>query len=252
LLAKLEALWEEGKPTRRGYLIAQCLANAICIFHPDPENPRRVKGFVGRLETTDEEPVIEKPRKSSELQKAFMDVKFKIMGRRGQVEPATGPYASALMLVPYNDRIQRYMQRMGDRAYSELRNPENEAEVATFYRVTVDMRRVNSKTIPDVFPLPRIDDLLDRIPKGAKHFSIFDCADAFWTVELDKRDRPKTGFRTHNDHLQSTVIPQGGKRSANTWARVVAETFADMPDVIVYQDDILVCSTTFEEHFQAL
>ena len=251
---KMELCYQDGVPTRYGYIMAQALGNLINIFHPDPENPRRVKEVVTRIETTDDIPIIDRPRRYSDLQKAFMTAKFRVMKRRGQVEPAQGAYASALMLVPYQERIDAFFKKHGDDAYERMKDPTFEMEVSTFYRVTVDMRRVNAKTIPDVFPLPRIDDLLDRVDRGVRHMSIFDAADAFWTVTLDPRDRPKTGFRTHDSHWQSTVLPQGGMRSANAWARVVAETFERLAldEVLVYQDDVMVYSQTFDDHIRTL
>lgn len=241
-------------PTRYGYILAQTLANLIAIFHPDPENPRRMKGAMAKITTTDDVPVVDRPRRYSELQKAFMTAKFRIMKRRGQVEEAKGAYASALMLVPYQARIDAFFKVHGEDAYEAMKDPKHEMEVATFYRVTVDMRRVNDKTVPDVFPLPRIDDLLDRVQNGVRHFSIFDAADAFWTVELDPKDRPKTGFRTHDAHYQSCVLPQGGKCSANAWARMIAWTFAEMAldDILVYQDDVMVYSGDFTGHMRTL
>ena len=41
-------------------------------------------------------------------------------------------------------------------------------------------------SVPHVFPLSRIDDLLDRNPGGVQHNSIFDAAHACWTLELDE------------------------------------------------------------------
>ena len=244
----------EGIPTRFGYIMAQALANAIAIFHPDPENPRRVKGELARIVKTDDIPVIDRPRRYSELQKAFMTAKFRVMARRGQVEKGTGAYASALTLVPYQKRIDAFLDAHGEGAYVAMKDPKHELEVATFYRVTVDMRRVNAKTVPDVYPLPRIDDLLDAIKLGSRHFSMFDAVDAFWTVELAQEDRHKTACRTHNDHIQSTVLPQGGKCSANAWARVIATTYESMAgeDVLVYQDDVLVYSQGFGSHMGTL
>ena len=62
------------------------------------------------------------------------------------MEPAQGAYASALMLVPYQDRIDKFFKAHGDMAYDRMKDPTYEMEVSTFYRVTVDMRRVNAKT----------------------------------------------------------------------------------------------------------
>ena len=58
------------------------------------------------------------------------------------------------------------------------------------------------KSKSDVFPLPRIDDLLDQIPRGMCHFSVVDVQDAFWTVKLAEWCREKTATRTHDQHLQ--------------------------------------------------
>ena len=49
---------------------------------------------------------------------------------------------------------------------------EHEAEVATFYRCTCDYRALINKSKSDVFPLPRIDDLLDQIPRGTNIFQL--------------------------------------------------------------------------------
>ena len=176
------------------------------------------------------------------------------MRRRGQLEDASGGYSSALVLVPYNDRIQNFMQKHGDKAVDELWKEENEKEVSTFYRLTQDLRELNQKTVADLYPLPRIDYLLDQVRLGTTHFSIADLMDAFWCVPLAKEDRHKTAFRTPYDHVQSTVMVQGGKNSANMWARVAAMTFSVMAsdEAIVYQDDVLGQSRTFEEHYGVL
>ena len=93
----------------------------------------------------------------------------------------TGEYASGLVLVPYHDRIKKFMNRWGDQAATERWKEEHQAEVATFYRCACDYRQLNLKSKSDV-PLPRIDYFLDQLPMGSKHFSSGDVADAFWTV----------------------------------------------------------------------
>ena len=111
---KVGQCYINGVPTEFGYTLAVALANLISIFHPDPENPRRVKGFEATIETTDNMPVIERQRGFSDLMKWFMTAKFRIMKRRGQVEDAKeGANASALMLVPYQKRIDKFMAEHG-------------------------------------------------------------------------------------------------------------------------------------------
>jgi hypothetical protein len=114
----------------------------------------------------------------------------------------TGSHLS--MMAPQVER-----GRYGDRALEEMAKPEHEKEVCTFYRLPQDLRYLNNKTIADLYPLPRIDYLLDQVKKGTSHISIGDLHDAFWCVPLAKEDRHKTAFRTPYDHVQSTVMVQG-------------------------------------------
>ena len=62
-------------------------------------------------------------------------------------------------------------------------------------RICVDFRRVNEMTHKDAQPLPRIDGTLDTLG-GACYFSTLDLARGYWQVEVDSRDREKTGFVT--------------------------------------------------------
>lgn len=240
--------------TRYGILLANALGRAKAHCQKDPERPSPVVGFEATIPTTDDRPIVARPRKLNEVQRVFLKQKIRQMRRRGQLEDATGEYSSALVLVPYHDRIKAFTDRYGDRALEEMAKPEHEKEVCTFYRLTQDLRDLNNKTIADLYPLPRIDYLLDQVKKGTSHFSIGDLHDAFWCVPLAKEDRHKTAFRTPYDHVQSTVMVQGAKNSANKWARIAAHAFSSMAtdEAIVYQDDVLGHSLTFEEHYRTL
>ena len=234
--------------------MANALGRATVHCQKDPERPAPVKDFIATIPTTDDVPFVAKPRKYNDIQRAFLKHKIRIMRRRAQLEDATGGYSSALVLVPYQDRIQAFTKKHGAKAAEEMWKEEHEKEVSTFFRLTQDLRELNQKTIADLYPLPRIDYLLDQVKMGTDHFSIADLADAFWCVPLAKQDRHKTAFRTPYDHVQSTVMVQGAKNSANMWARVAAATFARMAseEAIVYQDDVLGHSRSFEEHFWVL
>jgi hypothetical protein len=79
----------------------------------------------------------------------------KALLRQGKLEVSSGEYASGLVLVPYPDRIRKFMDKWGDQAPAEMWKEEHEAEVASFYRCTCDYRALNLKSKSDVFPLPR-------------------------------------------------------------------------------------------------
>ena len=100
---------------------------------------------------------------------------------------------------------------------------------------------LNAKTIADRFPLPRIDDLLESIPRGCGRYSISDIADAFFKCELKEEHRHKTAFKTHNRHLQFAVLPQGFINSPSIFCRLIARTFEgmDRTKFSAYIDDVL-------------
>lgn len=66
----------------------------------------------------------------------------------------------------------------------------------------------NKVTGKNRYPLPRIDDLFDRLI-GAKYFSCLDAASGFHQILLKDEDKPKTAFRTPFGHYQFRVLPFG-------------------------------------------
>ena len=114
----------------------------------------------------------------------------------------------------------------------------------------VDYRRLNALTKPDVFPLPRIDDLL----AGTKFFSTLDLASGYWQVGMDNDSREKTAFTTQVGLFEFTVMPFGLCNAPATFQRLMENVLAGLTreKCIVYLDDILVMGKTFEEHLSNL
>jgi hypothetical protein len=134
----------------------------------------------------------------------------------------------------------------------ELANPENEAEVATFYRLTLDLRLLNNITIADRHPMPQTADVINQL-RGKTHYSCFDIQDAFWCMKLAEQDRYKTAFATHNGHYHRRVMPQGGKNCAVVWARLVRQILTpSTPGIEIYQDDVFNCTNGIKEHLKIM
>ena len=63
------------------------------------------------------------------------------------------------------------------------------------HRFCIDYRRLNLVTKRDVYPLPLIDDVFDRL-SGANFFSSLDLASGHWQVPVAEKDQCKTAFIT--------------------------------------------------------
>ena len=241
---------EEEPHLQEDFLRAQALAHLDVFFFPDPSEVKMAKDVIAEVETTDNKPFKCKSRKLSVVQQAFLQAKTNIMMRMGQLEDAKSDWCHGLVLVPYEERINAFMERHGDKAMELIFADDHEVEVATFFRLCIDLRMLNAKTVPDRFPLPRIDDLLESVPRGCGRYSISDIADAFFKCELKKEDRHKTAFKTHNRHLQFSVLPQGFINSPSVFCRLIARTFegVDRAKFSAYIDDVLNHTEDFKDH----
>ena len=110
------------------------------------------------------------------------------------------------------------------------------------YRLVVDFRAVNDATIADSYPLPLINDVLQKHGKFNIH-SAFDMKDGFHQVPLKKEHRYITAMSTPRGTKQWKVIVMGLKNSGAQFQRVMEKILEGIDCASVYIDDILVSST---------
>ena len=121
-------------------------------------------------------------------------------------------------------------------------------------RFCVDFRQLNAATVKDAHPLPRIDDLLDAL-HGAKWFSTLDLKSGYWQVPIAEQDKEKTAFRTSSGQLfEFNQVPFGLCNAPATFSRLMDRVLAGLhwETCLFYLNDIIVFSSTWEEHLARL
>ena len=117
----------------------------------------------------------------------------------------------------------------------------------------IDYRGLNKLIVKNLYPIPRIDDLIDQL-RGAKVFSVIDLMQGYYQLQLVEEDRPKTAFVTPFGQYQFVVLPFGLSNAPAYFQSKMNELFSSLVDccVLIYLDDILVFSKNPEEHLQHL
>ena len=118
-------------------------------------------------------------------------------------------------------------------------------------RFCTDYRALNKVTPQDPFPLPRIDDVFDRLT-GSVFFTTIDLKSGYWQIELDEETIPKTAFSTPDGHYEYLRMPFGIRNAPAEFSRIMQQVLGHLPFVQIYLDDITIHSKTFEEHLDHL
>lgn len=194
-------------------------------------NSNSMLGLTNKLEfeidTGDAKPFKERQYPMSPFMLRHLNTELDEMLKLGVVEPSLSAWNSPVLLVK---------KKSGE------------------YRFCFDGRRLNSVTKTDAYPLQRVDRILSML-RDAKFISSIDLRKAFWQIPLDSASREKTAFSVAGRGLfHFKVVPFGLKNSAQCQQRLMDAIFGPElePKVFCYIDDIIVTSSTFEEHIQTL
>ncbi|CAM5155346.1 unnamed protein product [Natator depressus] len=139
----------------------------------------------------------------------------------GVIQPSSSPWASPVVLVPKKDGSIQFR---------------------------VDYRKLNAITVSDAYPMPRTDELLDKLG-GAHYLTTMDLTKGYWQVPLDADARLKPAFITPLGLYEFLVLPFGLKGAPATFQHLVDQLLRGMESfAVAYIGDICVFSQTWEDH----
>ena len=149
------------------------------------------------------------------------------MLKAGTIRPSHSPYSSNIVIVRKKDGTIRFC---------------------------VDFRKLNSKTIKDAYAIPRIEDSLHLLA-GSKYFTKLDLRSGYWQVEIDESDKEKTAFQVGTlGFFEFHRMPFGLCNAPATFQRLMERCMGDMNlrECLIYLDDVIIFSSTFEEHLDCM
>lgn len=181
----------------------------------------KVAGITHTIQLTDERPINHRPRQITEEQKKAVKVGIDEMLAAGVIQKSNSPYANETVMV---------LKKTKD------------------WRFCGDYRDLNQKTIPDKYPLPRINDLIRAI-HGSYYFSTVDLKSGFWQIPMEPSSVKYTAFRCFLGLYEYLTMPFGLRNAPATFQRMMDYLFGDLrfAGVLTYLDDILVHAATFDE-----
>ena len=140
----------------------------------------------------------------------------------GLVRPSFSQYSAPALLVPKHDGS---------------------------WRMVVDYKKLNNITIKDNHPLPNMEQAIQILGGGYNFFSKFDLKSGFWQIPIKEEDKHKTAFVTPDGLFEWNVLPQGLKNSPPSFQRVMVDILSSCrPFTLIYIDDIVIYSKSFQEH----
>ncbi|UYV65945.1 hypothetical protein LAZ67_3005963, partial [Cordylochernes scorpioides] len=179
-----------------------------------------------RIDTEGAKPIKHKPYRVSAKEREIIKEQIDEMLRDGIIRPSSSPWSFPVILVKKRDGK---------------------------YRFCVDYRKLNDVTVKDVYPIPRIDEVLDTL-QGSKYFSAIDLKSGYWQVEVEEKDKEKTAFTTAHGLYEFNVMPFGLCNAPATFERNMENMLGNLrwQICLCYLDDVIIYSSDFSTHLKRI
>ena len=172
------------------------------------------------------EPIRQKSRPLNPAMEDNLQEQVKAWLDQGVIEPSDSPWCSPLVPVKKKDGTVRW---------------------------AVDFRRVNACLEQDSYPLPRIQQLLEKAG-GHQVYSALDATQAYFNIRIEPKSRKVTAFATPNGLYQFRRMPFGLSVSPAVYSRFIAVALNKLgtKSINTYLDDVLIFSNSLHQHVDRL
>ncbi|CAB4033082.1 Transposon Ty3-I Gag-Pol poly [Paramuricea clavata] len=189
-----------------------------------PDIPSRTDMISHDVDIGDASPIKQHPYRLNSTKAKYLDQEIQYLLENDFIEHSQSSWSSPCILVPKPDGS---------------------------YRMCTDYRKVNNLTKSDNFPIPRMDDCVDKIG-NAKYVSKFDLLKGFWQIPLSERAKEVSAFVTPRGLYQYKVMPFGMRNAPATFQRLINQIISQIDGCEGYIDDVIIYSDTWEEHLEIL
>ncbi|CAF3326464.1 unnamed protein product, partial [Rotaria sp. Silwood2] len=178
------------------------------------------------INTGDSLPISSRPYPRTIEQRRELQDEIQKMTQTNQIRPSNSPWSSPVIIHKKKDGGIRFL---------------------------VDYRKLNSVTKKDCFPQPTTEELLNRLG-GHRFYTKLDLKSGYFQLPIHETDKEKTAFITQDGLWEFNVLPQGIMNGPPTFQRTMHNLlgYGRWDYVMVYLDDILIFSHTFNEHLHQL
>ncbi|CEP10415.1 hypothetical protein, partial, partial [Parasitella parasitica] len=195
------------------------------LYNTDEKQTFTTAPVEHRIDTGDARPVVSRGKRLSPKENEVVDEQVEILLAKGVIRASKSPWCANPVVVPKPD---------GN------------------YRFCTNFRGLNQVTIKDKFPLPRMEDLIDRL-LGSKWYHCLDLNSAYFQIPILEEHRCKTAFRSSKGLWEYNSLAQGLCNSPATFARYMENILSSVSSfTIKYLDDVLCFAQTQEASLEQL
>ena len=192
--------------------------------HLFSDSPTQTNVLFHDVDVGDASPIKQHPYRVNPIKQQYLEKEITYLLENGLIEPSKSNWSSPCILVPKPDGS---------------------------YRLCTDYRKVNNVTKSDSFPIPRMEDCVDKVG-NAQYVTKFDLLKGFWQVPLTDRAKEISAFVVPSGLYQYKVMPFGMKNSPATFQRMMNQVIADIENCEVYIDDIVIYSVDWQVHIKTI